>query len=801
MAMRISLIKAKSTHIKITYEKILFAFILLIAVLARFSSLGDRALSHDESIHLYYSYLYSTGEGYAHTPLSHGPFQFHIIALFFSLFGSSDFVGRIPSAISSVLSIVFLWKWRTFLGRAGSIIASCLFIISPIMLYYGRYARNESFVILLSLITLYSVLRYIEIKKTKYLLIFTISTALHFTVKETVFIFTGELLLFLFFLVFYHAVRSTWHLRFCKILFFIFIFLSLVFICLSLISPISSLFFFPNLGTGKTLFFTGLTFFFVASLILVFGFGWKKLKAIPAFDLLILTGTFVLPQLTAFPVTWLGWNPLDYQFSWPGWDLNLIFSQTPPKIGVVFFVLFSLSAVIGLFWGKRNWIIYALLFWGIYIIFYTSFFSNISGFLTGSIGSLGYWLEQQSVHRGNQPFHYYLLILLPLYEYLPTIGLIPAILVSHSQNYFRNSRTVAEITESPFMQSRAITPLFILLLFWWIIASLVAFSAAGEKMPWLTAHIVLPMILLTSWALGIFLDKIITDPTPIKQKIVFNLAIIFVVYSIIRFVFILLGFDLSFQAGQNINLSSTPDLFSYLPGLLIALLLLHYLQQNRIRLGFILNVTVISFFLILGILTIKTGFRASFHNPGNAKEYLVYAHGSDGIKSTIALINKISRRFGGVPSGISIAYDAGEETQGVSWPIKWYLRDFSDVQSFNSVENTLQSADIIIADPQTFALLSDLVDQTHFQATTLRMVWPNQDYFDLISLKLLDGFSDPFLRNALYQIWYNADYTLYSTYYNKDGFDITNWYPSDKMKIYINREKAEGYWELYIDTR
>ncbi|MGV2435912.1 MAG UNVERIFIED_CONTAM: hypothetical protein LVT10_14415 [Anaerolineae bacterium] len=49
-------------------------------------------------------------------------------------------------------------------------------------------------------------------------------------------------------------------------------------------------------------------------------------------------------------------------------------------------------------------------------------FTNLNGVATGLVGSLGYWLEQQGVRRGNQPQYYYLTIIIPLYEYLPMIG-------------------------------------------------------------------------------------------------------------------------------------------------------------------------------------------------------------------------------------------------------------------------------------------------------------------------------------------------------------------------------------------
>ncbi len=40
------------------------------------------------------------------------------------------------------------------------------------------------------------------------------------------------------------------------------------------------------------------------------------------------------------------------------------------------------------------------------------------------------------------------------------------------------------------------------LLIYWSITSLVAYSVAGEKMPWLTVHIAWPMILLAGWSFG-----------------------------------------------------------------------------------------------------------------------------------------------------------------------------------------------------------------------------------------------------------------------------------------------------------
>ena len=70
-------------------------------------------------------------------------------------------------------------------------------LISPFMLYYGRYARNEAFVALFGVLTLYAILRYFETGRARYLVLLTVATALHFTSKETAFIYTAQAMLFL----------------------------------------------------------------------------------------------------------------------------------------------------------------------------------------------------------------------------------------------------------------------------------------------------------------------------------------------------------------------------------------------------------------------------------------------------------------------------------------------------------------------------------------------------------------------------------------------------------------------------
>ena len=106
--------------LRLNLEKAAWVCLLFLAVVMRFYGLGDRVISHDESLHTYYSWELSEGRGFQHTPLMHGPFQFHALALSYFLFGDNDFTSRIPAAVFGVGAICLLWWFRDWLGRVGA---------------------------------------------------------------------------------------------------------------------------------------------------------------------------------------------------------------------------------------------------------------------------------------------------------------------------------------------------------------------------------------------------------------------------------------------------------------------------------------------------------------------------------------------------------------------------------------------------------------------------------------------------------------------------------------------------------
>ena len=122
--------------IKVNWETVIFVTILVLAVITRFYALESRVMSHDETSHVYFSWLYEQGRGYSHDPVTHGPLQFHLVGLSYLLFGDNDFTARIPAALFSVATIAFMWNYRKLIGRTGALVAAALFLISPYMLYY-----------------------------------------------------------------------------------------------------------------------------------------------------------------------------------------------------------------------------------------------------------------------------------------------------------------------------------------------------------------------------------------------------------------------------------------------------------------------------------------------------------------------------------------------------------------------------------------------------------------------------------------------------------------------------------------
>ena len=408
--------------------------LVVVALVMRTFELGERALHHDESLHALFSYNFAEGKGYSHDPLMHGPLQFHLLGLLFKLFGASDALSRLPAALSGSALVAMPLLLRRYVGARGVLAMALLLTISPSLLYYSRFARNEAFVAVETLLLAVAIWRYREEGGMRWLVAIAVAVALEFATKETAFLVAAVFLLYVngaLTGVLVDRLQLEEHQRLGRSL---------------LLFPVAWL-------IAATWPISGARF----------GEGERPREV----DLMVVLGTLVLPYLAA-------------TVQLPLHVLGVTLEGTRERVvgGLVVSALVVAAGEIGVWWNWRRWLVLAGIAFTITILLFTTFFTNPAGFAGAYWTQLDYWLQQQGVQRGTQPFFYYV-FMVPLYEFA---ALIPAaiggvVLAARGDRLAR-------------------------LFGWWALGTFLALSAAGEKMPWLTVHIALPLAILGGYVLG-----------------------------------------------------------------------------------------------------------------------------------------------------------------------------------------------------------------------------------------------------------------------------------------------------------
>jgi uncharacterized protein (TIGR03663 family) len=803
-------------------ETVIIILIILLALVSRFTMLGERVMSHDEINHVNPSYeLYKGIHVYVHSAVTHGPLQFHLVALSYFLFGDSDFSSRVPAAIFSVAAIIFvLFGFRRYLGRLGALISSVLFLISPFILYYGRYTRNEAFLELISVMAIYAILRYMDKKEPGALLLLTVATALHFTIKETAYIFVAMTLIFVFVLFVEQLLRKKWSDPYQKRIFlylmmFIIIMFAVVFVAgyiqahnlpsaetlneaavetTEIIPEVSS-----NIDSWPWTKYTtiiGLILGILGAGYAVFlvytQFSWKQLKEIPAFNLLMMQATLVLPLLAAFPLNLLGMNPQNYE----------IITQTEYLgMGIALAILFAISAFIGMLWDSKNWILNVTVFWVIFVLFYTTFFLNPGGFFSGAIGGLGYWLSQQGVERGGQPLYYYALVQIPVYEFLPAIGVLFALVIGVRRRLFSSLPGVSPAAkENEKMDDPKRIPILSFLMYWTIV-SLIAFSFAGERMPWITVHIAMPMALTSGWAFGYFFEKF--NWQQLKKRLGWQtfLLVVFAMLAMFSVMYALIQPVLPFSGNTLEQLSITSQFIFWVLLLLASIAGIIYLQMSSKEVMPVGKYILLIILVLAAGQTVRASYMSSFVNYDNAKEYLVYAHAASGPKQVLSQIEEISRRITG-GKNIDVAYD-----NDVNYPYWWYLRDYPNKLYYaDQPSREIGQKALIAAGDSTMNKLEPIVKDNYIEYSYMRLWWPNQDYMSFVDgvtgkvnwEKLWSIVSDRDTVRGIFKIWLNRDYSDYAEATGNTTMTLENWEPSSKMKFFIRKDIAAQIWDYGV---
>ena len=139
-----------------------WALLVAIALLLRLLDLGARPFHHDESQAAFYALRYHEVHDYRYNPLLHGPWQFTLGAATYALAGVSDFTARLGAALMGTVLVGLSFFARRVLGSVAAFAAGVALAISPAVLYYSRFDREDIHIATLTLAVVVVAARFLE---------------------------------------------------------------------------------------------------------------------------------------------------------------------------------------------------------------------------------------------------------------------------------------------------------------------------------------------------------------------------------------------------------------------------------------------------------------------------------------------------------------------------------------------------------------------------------------------------------------------------------------------------------------
>ena len=130
-------------------------------------------------------------------------------------------------------------------------------------------------------------------------------------------------------------------------------------------------------------------------------------------------------------------------------------------------------------------------------------------------------------------------------------------------------------------------------------------------------------------------------------------------------------------------------------------------------------------------------------------------------------------------------------------------------------------------DQKNFDKIEAALGPNYYRIDYIRMWWPNQDYFDLVSSRdasipfasdyscsgllgflkvfksqdfsrICTALTNPKIRAGIIDIWLNRDYTTYAAATNNQNMTLATWQPSALMRMYIRKDVAEQTWKYGV---
>jgi uncharacterized protein (TIGR03663 family) len=691
-------------------ERAAWLALLGAAAVTRLWDLGARVMSHDESLHAYFSFLFFRDGAYAHDPSLHGPLLYHLGRATFVLVGASDATARLAPALLGVACVALLWPLRRWIGPAAALAAGVLGLISPILLYYSRYLRNDVTIAVLTLVWAIAMFRYLEERSPRWLWLGAGALTLSFACKEVAFI--------------HGALFGAWALSLAM----------------------------------------------------------ARRRSAAAGDLAALWLALVLPFAAGAIHFALGWPTRDDRTA-------AMLVRSLASTGALGALALGLAAAwFGRGAGRRShggpgfravacclaasWALLLVLFSGLG-------HAPRSGAINGMVGSLGYWLEQHGVARGGQPWFYYAMLAL-LYELLPLLlalgGFVmlargvrrrlPVAIPSWGWLDAAGAPERAAGATAAAGASRA----FLDFCVWWALASFTAYTVAGEKMPWLLVHPVLPLLPLGGWALASLLaglGRALRSEAPARRLVALGalLPAALVAASGIR----------PFGGRDAAAIALT---MRWLAGAALVLGLAAWavvlVRRAGRRRG--LRWLAAGLVALLALGTVRAAYRAAYVDADLATELLVYAHSTPDVKTAMREIERLGARTTGDPRGLAVAHE-----HDTSWPFAWYLRDFPNARVIDAEATSLDPPPVLLtgSPPSDVAWAATL--EGYDVRELRRSWWPIETYRHVPPREWLTRASRLDFWLALREIVLHRRYP---------GVSLAGWPGAARFQMHVRRDLA-----------
>ncbi len=530
---------------RLSTESWLWVAVIALATILRFWELGAKPLHHDESMHAYFSLMFARDpSSYSYDPLLHGPFQFHAEGLMFAIIMAlealfrvssagndpwiNDFTARIVPALFGVGIVALPFGLRKTLGRVEAWLAALLLAVSPAFVYFSRFLREDIYFNFFMFAMVICAVQFARKRTITWFALTIAATVLAYATFEGIFLTFAIFGAFLGALLIWEAAASIAdllpsELKLRERLFFTRAALLVVFGGIGLVIAYIALKVVDSLNvyilantskadlqvaqlednTVRILLYVSIA---IAIWVIVTLF-WQIFRdsALAAADderharleALSAQGDPDDIDLDAAELPATLWEArVDRIVSAPGRWTRSLYDRLDPEHQTFLRLLLGGSWAQWFVGFVVAWVVFAAMYWEIPYTLVRLFNPSLpvpgdptianrtlgSGFNEG-IGrgvwqGLYYWIQQQHVARGGQPLYYYFLII-PLYE---QIGVVFG---------------VAGLVYALARPTR-----FRLFLVWWFVASVAIYTWAGEKMPWLTIHMLLPLMLLAALAIA-----------------------------------------------------------------------------------------------------------------------------------------------------------------------------------------------------------------------------------------------------------------------------------------------------------